>query len=185
MASLFGISARPAGLRGLAVLLLGAALLLGAPVLADPAAGASRPAGKSVAGKARAKPAAHPLTPRNPGVRTRRSPDAGSNAAAGDGAPRLGQLPSIAGGIPGLSASGFAPGVPVFAGLQPELPEPGPLAGPGDGLGAGRGSGIGLGDGGNGGDDDEGADRGGQGFRVPAGPCVKTDSGVIVWRGSC
>lgn len=123
------------------------------------------------------------------GIVTRRAPDAG----VPDAAPPLGQIPSIAGGISPMNAAGFAPNAPIFEGLQPELPEAGPLpVGPGVGLGVGRGSGFGQCDEGdsedrNGQPCDDDDDNDGTvktGSFAPVG-CKENDSGVTVWRGSC
>lgn len=95
-------------------------------------------------------------------LRTSPGPTAGALPA-----PRLGQIPSVAGGIPRLDASGFAPNAPVFSGLQPELPVAAPLPHRGRERDRGRGQGMGHGD--------KGSHE----------SCVEKDSGVTVWRGSC
>ncbi len=112
-------------------------------------------------------PIARPITRptgRASAMRTRRAPDAGSTPLPPP-TPRLGQIPSVAGGIPRLNAAGFAPNAPVFSALQPVLPVVAPWPRRDRGRGQGR---------------DHGKDH-----DDPHASCVENDSGVTVWRGNC
>ncbi len=97
---------------------------------------------------------------RAPAMRTKRAPDAGLGHLPPT-RPRLGQIPSVAGGIPRLGAAGFAPNAPVFSALQPALPVVAPWPRRDRGRGHGR-------------DHDD-----------PHASCAEDDSGVTVWRGNC
>lgn len=166
MASLFGICA------GRSILVATAALLLTGPALAQSTRPADKPAQKQQQSHRHNAQAAAKTTNgfsrptgRVTNRATRRAPDAGTALAP---LPKLGQIPSIGGGISQLNAAGFAPGAPIFEGLQPELPEAGPLAHRrGRHWDYGQGEVWGW-------DDDAHADD-----------CAEDDGGVTVWRGTC
>ncbi|MCH8863493.1 MAG: hypothetical protein IID51_13445 [Proteobacteria bacterium] len=137
---------------------------------------------------------------RTPAMRTRRAPDAGLGPLPPP-RPRLGQIPSVAGGISRLDAAGFAPNAPVFQALQPALPVVAPWPHRDRGRGHGRGPGRGQGNAaGNAAVDSPGDPSGdpsgnapgnapgdlpGDSPDNPSASCSDRDSGVTVWRGNC
>ena len=159
MASHAGISAAR---RLLALAAAGWLLAVVAGLAAGPAALAHPPKRDEQAGPVQ-NTMSFPVK-RSPAMRTKRAPDAGLGPLPPP-RPRLGQIPSVAGGIPRLGAAGFAPNAPVFSALQPALPVVAPWPRRDRGRGQGR---------------DHGRDH-----DDPPASCTDDDSGVTVWRGNC
>lgn len=160
MASFFGI--RNGAGRLLALAAAGWLLAVVAGLVAGPAA-LAHPQKRDEQVNLAQNTMSFPIS-RVPAMRTRRAPDAGS-APLPPPTPRLGQIPSVAGGIPRLSVAGFAPNAPVFSALQPVLPVVAPWPRRDRGRGQGK---------------DHGKDH-----DDPHASCVENDSGVTVWRGNC